>query len=254
MRKQSIYLKPLLALLLDKKVATKFEIQKSLGTNSRMTMFRKLSELKYITSYSHSGKYYSLIRIAKFNKYGIWSYHSIYFSKDGTLLKTIIKLIIESESGFTVSELGKLLKVKVGDSLLKLIRKNKVCRSKNCGVYVYYSKVPHLRKQQELLRHDNFDNYNVFKDSDVLMHEVKAALVLFFSSLNEQQKRLFAGFESMKHGFGGDKLISEIFKISAKTIAKGRNELLRGEILFENTRKSGGGRKTIQKKKSNRKN
>lgn len=250
MRKPSIHSKPLLTMLLDKKVATKLEIQKSLGTKSRMTMFRKLSELKYITSYSHSGKYYSLIKIAKYNKYGIWSYQSIYFSKEGTLLNTITKLINESENGFTVSELGKILKVKMEDSLLKLIQKNDICRSKKFGVYVYYSKVFHLRKQQELLRHDMFDNYNVFKeDSDVLIHEVKAGLVLFFSSLNEQQRRIFAGLEAMKHGFGGDKLISEILKINEKTVAKGRKELLRGEILFDNIRKKGGGRKPIQKKK-----
>jgi len=254
MKKPKIHSKPLLTLLLDKKVVTKYEILKCLGTKSRMTMFRKLSELNYITSYSHSRRYYSLARISKFAKLGIWSYNSVYFSKNGTLLNTIIRIINESESGFTVTELCKILKVKVEDSLLKLIKKNKISRSKNRGVYVYYSKTPYLRKQQELIRHDTFDNYNDFKkESDVLVHEVKSALVLFFSSLNEQQRRLFAGLEAMKHGFGGDKLISEIFKISEKTVAKGRKELLQGEILFEKVRKNGGGRKPIQKKKSNRK-
>ncbi|HPG30463.1 MAG TPA: hypothetical protein PLQ81_06720 [bacterium] len=38
----------------------------------KMTIFRKLKELSYITSYSHAGKYYTLNEIAKYNENGIW--------------------------------------------------------------------------------------------------------------------------------------------------------------------------------------
>ena len=37
----------------------------------------------------------------------------------------------------------------------------------------------------------------------ILMNELKAALIIFFSTLNEKQRRLYAGFESLKMGAVG---------------------------------------------------
>ena len=79
----------LLTYLKQNKIATITEIQIVLKTQSRMTVLRKLTRLDYISSFSHSGKYYSLKRTARFNKYGIWSFKSILFSKYGTLKKTM---------------------------------------------------------------------------------------------------------------------------------------------------------------------
>ena len=36
-----------------------------------MTIFRKLKEIEYISSYSHRGKYYSLFDIADFDHYAL---------------------------------------------------------------------------------------------------------------------------------------------------------------------------------------
>ncbi|MBT4092082.1 MAG: hypothetical protein HOE30_26640, partial [Deltaproteobacteria bacterium] len=33
---------------------------------------------------------------------------------------------------------------------------------------------------------------------DILLNELKAALIIFYSSLNEKQRRLYAGFECLK--------------------------------------------------------
>ncbi|RLC04019.1 MAG: hypothetical protein DRI57_28650 [Deltaproteobacteria bacterium] len=74
------------------------ELRNTLGNQCRMTVFRKLSVLGYISSYSHSGKYYSLKRTARYNKYGIWSYKSVLFSKNGTLKNTMKFLIDYSEN------------------------------------------------------------------------------------------------------------------------------------------------------------
>jgi hypothetical protein len=46
----------------------------------------------------------------------------------------------------------------------------------------------------------------------ILMNELKAALIIFLSTLNEKQRRLYAGFESLKVGHGGDKQIAERIK------------------------------------------
>ena len=82
---------------------------------------------------------------------------------------------------------------------------------------------------------------------DVLLNEVKAAIILFYSSLNEKERRLYAGLESMKIGRGGDTAISELLGIDRKTIARGRNELLGDTIDTERTRQKGAGRKDIKK-------
>jgi hypothetical protein len=45
---------------------------------------------------------------------------------------------------------------------------------------------------------------------DILMNELKAALIIFFSTMDEKQRRLYAGYESLKIGHGGDKRISSV--------------------------------------------
>ena len=56
------------------------ELKNALGSNSSVTIFRKLKGLDYIFSCSHSGKYYSLKRIARFNSKGLWVFKSVLFS------------------------------------------------------------------------------------------------------------------------------------------------------------------------------
>jgi hypothetical protein len=48
---------------------------------------------------------------------------------------------------------------------------------------------------------------------------------LFLSRLDEQQRRLYAAIESIKHGRGGDALLSRITGMNVDTIRRGRREL-----------------------------
>lgn len=223
------------------------ELKITLRTQCRMTVFRKLSMLGYISSYSHSGKYYSLKRIARYNKYGIWSYQSALFSKNGTLKNTIEFLIDSSTKGYTASELNNILKVKVEDTLLELVRKKIVMRKKMSGIYMYYSRARNLRKKQELTRRDKIQYPDEEMKPAILMNELKAALIIFFSTLDEKQRRLYAGYESLKIGHGGDTRIAELLDLDQKTVARGRQELLGGKVNIDNIRESGGGRKHIKK-------
>ncbi len=50
-------------LLQEQKVATLPELQSALGAQGRMTVFRRLKELSYLSSYSHAGKYCLFSRI-----------------------------------------------------------------------------------------------------------------------------------------------------------------------------------------------
>jgi len=80
---------------------------------------------------------------------------------------------------------------------------------------------------------------------EILMNELNAALIIFFSTLNEKQRRFYAGFESLKIGYGGDRQIAELLNIDRRTVAKGRIELLNGEVDLDAIREAGGGRKPI---------
>ena len=88
---RTVILQPerLLQLFKNQKIATMQELKNALGSNSSVTIFRKLKELDYISSCSHSGKYYTLKRIARFNSKGLWVFKSVLFSIHGTLAETI---------------------------------------------------------------------------------------------------------------------------------------------------------------------
>ena len=248
MENKSIYSELLLTCLNDKIIMTIKELKSTLKTQCRMTVFRKLSMLGYISSYSHSGKYYSLKKIARYNKYGIWSYKSALFSKNRTLKKTIEFLIGCSTQGYTASELNSIVKVKVEDALLELVKSKIIIRKKISGIYIYFAKAPKLGKKQELTRIGKIQYPDEELKPAILMNELKAALIIFFSTLDEKQRRLYAGYESLKIGHGGDKRISELLDLDQKTVARGRQELLGGKVNVDSIRKSGGGRKQIKKK------
>ena len=72
---------------------------------------------------------------------------------------------------------------------------------------------------------------------------------MFLSLLNEKQRRLYAGLESLKIGYGGDKKIAKWFGLDVQTVAKGRKELFNVEINEQRIRKKGGGRITLEKKR-----
>ena len=239
----------LLKYLNNCKISTMDEIKSVLSTQSRMTAFRRLRKLDYISSCSHRGKYYSLKRIAKHGKDGLWIHKSVLFSKHGTLKNTLQILLNQSSKGYTASELNKILKIKVDDALLELIRNKLINRKKMSGVYVYLSSAPNCAKKQELTRNDSIQYQDNLKmHPEILMNELKAALIIFFSTLDEKQRRLYAGFESLKVGYGGDTQISELLGIDKRTVAKGKMELLSGKIAVDTIRESGGGRKQIKKK------
>lgn len=239
----------LLKLFQDEKVVTISEMKTTLGTNSTMTIFRKLKQLNYRSSCSHSGKYYTLKRFIKFNDDGLWFFNSVLFSMYRSLADTIKALIDNSERGYTSRELNDILKVKPNESLVNLINSKRVYREKISGKFVYFSINKAIKKQQEMLRKDVLDaNKLTDINPDVLMNELKAAIIIFYSILNEKQRRLFAGLESMKIGRGGDTMIAELLGLNIKTVAKGRKELLSDVINVDTIREPGGGRKTIVKK------
>lgn len=240
--------------ILSKRIVTFKELREFIGNTSRMTIIRRLRKLSYLTSYSHTGKYYTLGSIPKFSEEGLWSYKSVYFSRFNTLINTCLNFVNNSESGYSVKELQDILHVNVKLSLIELQKQGKLYREKCRGGYVYLNKHFPRRKQQLIIRHSQNEAtvLNISKlSSHVITDELKTAIILFYSILDEKQRRLYAGLESLKIGHGGDNLISQLLKTDPETISKGRKELISGHFEKERVRKQGAGRPEIKKNSAN---
>ena len=224
------------------------EIKDALGTQATMTVFRKLKQLSYLSSYSHRGKYYTLQDIAKFNEKGLWFFKFVRFSKFGTLMETSKVFIDISEIGYSVRELGDELEVDVQEALLRLYKDDKIFREKVSGVYIYVSADSNVRERQLLLRKKIDSIPSDGLSIDILSHELKAAIILFYSILDERQRRLYAGLEAFKLGHGGDSKIADLLGLDVHTVAKGRRELFSQGFETKRIRKKGGGRKPVEKK------
>ncbi len=159
-----------------------------------MTVYRRLKSLSYLASYSHRGKFYTLPNIPDFNDMGIWSHQSVYFSRYGNLVLTIKHLVDTSQMGYSANDLGSLVHVEVKHVLLGLVGAKRVDREKVSGVYVYFSEEAGVKRAQLLLQRQWRKLVGLGAIGSALpVDEVKAAMILFFSLLDEKQRRLYAG-------------------------------------------------------------
>ena len=114
-----------------------FEVVQS---TSRMTVFRRLSGIAYLCSFSHAGRYYTHRDIAQFNRDGLWFYDDIGFSHNGSLKKTVIFLVNRSDVGRFHADLERQLRIRVHNVLLDLVRSRQIDRMKFGGQYLYLRK------------------------------------------------------------------------------------------------------------------
>ena len=224
----------------------------ALGTPARRTAFRKLKELPYRTSYSHRGRYYTLDELIDFDQHGLWSFHDVRFSAAGTLLATTAALVNDAAAGQFSEELDNLFHVATQDALRKLVQERKLTRQKVAGQYLYCAadgtrKAQQLSARRALLAAPGL--VGPIPDADLVPAELRAAIVRFASLLDERQRRLYAGLESLKCGWGGDTRIASLLGIDAGTVARGRKQLLAGEVERERVRRPGGGRPAVEKKR-----
>jgi len=251
MRTETFHADELAKVLHRSKIATMPELKKALGTVVDVTVFRKLKQLAYRTSYSHRGSYYTLDETARFDKNGLWSWQSVWFSRWGTLLDTAEAWIQDSPAGHFVEELDHLLHVGTKEPLLRLVQQERLARESVDGLYLYCSSDPVLR-QRQLLARRLLEAAPSLGDSlaggEGIPDELKAAMVLFVSLLNEKQRRLYAGLESLKLGYGGDQRMAEFIGLDPHTVAKGRRELRDPDLAVDRIRKAGGGRPPVEKK------
>lgn len=129
-------------------VADLGELSRALGTDSRMSVFRRLSVIGYRTSFSHAGRYYTLASVPEFDSDGLWRFEGIGFSLDGTLKATVLRLVATSDAGRTQHELSLRLCVRVHNPLLDLVEEQRIRREILASEYVYLATDHALAKAQ----------------------------------------------------------------------------------------------------------
>jgi hypothetical protein len=252
MRTEHYHLKDLDRYFRRHKIATVEQLQKALGDPKERTVFRKLKMLDYLSSYSYRGMYYTLQSIAEFNNQGLWSHRTVWFSQFGSLFDTAKAFVDNSEAGYTAAELSKALHVETRHSLLEMVRAEQLRREKLQGSYVYFStEAKKYRSQRKRRQHRQRKPLTtvLVANPDLAEDEAKAVVLLFISTLDERQRRLYAGLESLKLGYGGDSYIAELFGMDPHTVARGRQELEEGDWDPERLRSEGNGRSSVEKKR-----
>lgn len=237
--------------LLRSQIADLSQLKEALGTTVDITVFRKLKQLDHLTSYSHRGRYYALRELAHFDIDGLWSCQSVWFSRYGTLLNTAENFVNQSSAGAFAEELAEALHVEVHDALLQLVRQGRIARQQVSNLYLYTSISSDVRRLQLLARHtsQSIPVVTDFSKLEISPNELKAAIVLFYSLLDEQQRRLYAGLESLRLGRGGDSQLAEFLGLDSHTVARGRQHLLDQDVEIGRMHRAGAGRKPVEKKR-----
>jgi len=139
-------------------------LYKTLKTRSRMSVFRRLIVLDYLSSFTHRGRYYTQSGIPQFDEYGLWFQQGVGFSRLGTLKATIVDLIENAVAGFTHKELELLLHTKVHNTLLILVRDKRIVRKHVEGMFLYVSLDSERKDQQIAKRQEQLMNVQVYAE------------------------------------------------------------------------------------------
>jgi hypothetical protein len=233
------------------KIADLPELKRILGTDTDLTVFRKLKQLDYMASYTHRGRFYTLAEVARFDEHGLWSHEAVWFSRYGTLLATVEAFVNRSADGYYAHELADELHAEVQEPLRHLVQQQRLSRIEAGGQFLYTAAYSPDRRKQMLARSSG-QAVPLAVDSAALQlspDELKAAILLFYGLLDEQQRRLFAGLESIRVGHGGDTLLADFLGLDAHTVARGRQQLLDRDVVSGRTRRTGGGRTATEKKR-----
>jgi hypothetical protein len=135
-------------LLKRRKTVDMTALREALDGCSRRSVFRYLDRIGYLSSFTHAGRYYTLESIAKFDEQGLWFYQGIGFSRSGTLKETTAEQVEMTPEGRTHEELHNLLRVRVHNTLLGLVRDGRIARERLEDVYLYVSPDPDRAKEQ----------------------------------------------------------------------------------------------------------
>jgi len=128
-------------------------IETAMGGRSMRSLYRDLSALGYLSSFTHKGRFYTLAGIPDFDEHGLWFHQGIGFSRAGTLKDTVAVLVEAAEAGRTHPELEAQVRVRVYNTLLLLVEEARLARERIDRHYLYVSAEAGRRAEQVARRH-----------------------------------------------------------------------------------------------------
>ncbi len=137
------------------------------------TARRRLKEWSAYTSYNHNGCYYTLPKVAHFDRHGLWRYKGAFFSKHGNLKQTAVYLISHSECGLSGRELGELLGLQPRSFLAPFRTHPKLYRERQAGRWIWFSADPGVRQNQKRNR-----AAQVAADASQMPSDMEAVMIL----------------------------------------------------------------------------
>ena len=170
----------LLSVLYSQPVVDLPTLEGALGQASPRTVFRYLSKAPYRRSYNHNGRYYTLYDPSRYDRLGLYSHGDICFSVDGSLSKTVRRFVYEAEAGATHQELQELLRVRVHNTLLDLLKRGEIHRETLERFYLYLHIDNSIREGQKQRRRQLIDEARVkdeFDLSDIVIIRVLLVLI-----------------------------------------------------------------------------
>ena len=154
-------------------------------------------------------------------------------------MNTAAALVTGSPAGYQVSELEAVVHVAAKDALRQLVQAGRIFRREWQGRFLYCALERTRRQEQWAAREARQESGD----------DLQAVKALFYSLLDEQQRRLYAGLESLQCGHGGQRQTAQRFGLDVDTVARGERELLGGQVLRGRVRQAGGGRAAVEKKR-----
>lgn len=131
----------------ERPVAQLEDLSRALHCSSR-TVFRVLKRVGYLTSFSHTGRYFTLTAVPRFDERGLWFHEHVGFSRQGTLRSTLVRLVEQSSAGATHEELQDVVRIRVHDTLRLLVNAGLVGRELLDALFVYLDINPAKARSQ----------------------------------------------------------------------------------------------------------
>ncbi|MDI7268887.1 MAG: hypothetical protein QME96_12930, partial [Myxococcota bacterium] len=126
-------------------------IRAALAGRSVRSVYRDLTQLGYMSSFTDRGRFYTLASIPDFDDDGLWFHEGVGFSRVGTLKETVVALVEKAEAGRTHRELEAMVRVRVHNTLLQLVQEARIRRERLEQFYLYVS-AQDIRRAEQVAR------------------------------------------------------------------------------------------------------
>ena len=149
MKEQQIRMQTVKKIIRKNKIQTFNKILNKMNCSS-ITLRRDIKAICGITSFTHRGKYVTLVDIPVYDKFGIWFYKDIGFTKFRNSLDLIVSIINSSEQGIAKEEIEELLRIKISKQIQILLSQNRLNRVKLGAKYFYLSEELAKNKKRKM--------------------------------------------------------------------------------------------------------